>query len=42
MKKKKLPITWFEALKMKVTWDFEELPGGFVHVTIHDRHEVLF
>jgi ribosome-associated toxin RatA of RatAB toxin-antitoxin module len=24
---------------MKVTWDFEELPGGFVHVTIHHRHD---
>jgi len=24
---------------MKVTWNFEELPGGFVHVTIHHRHD---
>jgi ribosome-associated toxin RatA of RatAB toxin-antitoxin module len=24
---------------MKVTWDFEELPGGFVHVTIRHRHD---
>jgi ribosome-associated toxin RatA of RatAB toxin-antitoxin module len=24
---------------MKVTWEFEELPGGFVHVTIHHRHD---
>jgi ribosome-associated toxin RatA of RatAB toxin-antitoxin module len=24
---------------MKVLWDFQELPGGFVHVTINHRHE---
>ena len=24
---------------MKVIWDFQELPGGFVHVTINHRHE---
>ena len=22
---------------MKVVWEFEELPGGFVHVSIHHR-----